>query len=66
LDPITKTHPLVVDRIAALGEVPKAACHVRAEDEALFALLRKLSKTFGTRDLIEEFVVCSYFPVRAG
>jgi len=66
LDPETKTHPLVIDHIAALSDVPKVASHARAEDEALFALLRKLSKTFGTRDLIEEFVVCSYFPVRAG
>ena len=61
-----KTHPLVVDRIVALGDVPKAACHVRAEDEALLALLRKLSKTFSTRDIIEEFVSCGCFPVRVG
>jgi len=66
LDPVTKTHPLVVDRIAALGDVPKAAYHVRAEDEALLALLRKLSKTFSTRDIIEEFVACGCFPVRDG
>jgi len=66
LDPVTKTHPLVVDRIVALGDVPKAACHVQAEDEALLALLWKLSKTFSTRDIIEEFVACSCFPVRAG
>ena len=56
LDPETKTHPLVIDHIAALGDVAKVDSHARAEDEALFALLRKLSKTFGTRDLIEEFV----------
>jgi len=66
LDPVTKTHPLVVDRIAALGDVPKAACHVRVEDEVLLALLRKLSKTFSTRDIIEEFVACGCFPVRVG
>jgi len=66
LDPETKTHPLVIDHIPALGDVPKVSSHARAEDEALFALLRKLSKTFGTRDLIEEFVACSCFPVRAG
>jgi hypothetical protein len=66
LDPETKTHPVVIDHIPALGEVPKVASHARAEDEALFALLRKLSKTFSTRDLIEEFVACSCFPVRAG
>ena len=61
-----KTHPLVVDRIAALGDVPKADCHVRAEDETLLTLLRKLSKTFSTRDIIEEFIACGYFPVRVG
>ena len=61
-----KTHPLVVDRIAALGDVSKVACHVRAKDEALLALLRKLSKTFSTRDIIKEFVACGYFPVRVG
>ena len=66
LDPETKTHPLIIDHIAALGDVPKVASHARAEDEALFALLRKLSKTFSTRDLIEEFVACSCFPVKAG
>ena len=58
------SHPLVVDRIDALGDVPKAACHVRAEDEALLALLRKVSKTFRTHDIIEEFVACGCFPVR--
>ena len=66
LDPETKTHPLVIDHIPALGDVPKVSSHARAEDEALFALLQKLSKTFGTWDLIEEFVVCGCFPVRAG
>ena len=66
LDPVTKTHPLAVDRIAALGDVPKAACHVRAEDEALLTLLQKLSKTFSTRDIIEEFVACGCFPVGVG
>ena len=63
---MTKTHPLVIDHIPALGEVPKVTSHARAEDEARFTLLRKLSKTFSTRDLIEEFVACSCFPVRAG
>ena len=63
---MTKTHPLVIDHIPALGDVPKVPSHVRAEDEALLALLQKLSKTFGTRDIIEEFVVCDCFPVRAG
>jgi hypothetical protein len=53
LDPVTKTHPLVIDNVRALCEVPKVACHVRAEDEPLLALLRKLSKTFSTRDVIE-------------
>ena len=42
LDPEMKTHPLIIDHIAALGDVPKLASHARAEDEALFALLRKL------------------------
>ena len=27
LDPVTKTHPLVIDYIAALGDVPKVASH---------------------------------------
>jgi len=66
LDPITKTHPLVIDHVPALGEVPKVACHVRAEDEPLLALLRKLSKTFSTRDVIEEIVACGCFPIRVG
>ena len=56
LDPITKTHPLIIDHVPTIGEVPKVACHVRAEDEPLLALLRKLSKTFSTRDVIEEIV----------
>jgi hypothetical protein len=63
LDPRTKTHPLVIDHIPALGDVPKVASHARAEDEALLALLRKLLKTFGTRDIFEEFVACDCFPV---
>ena len=66
LDPVTQTHPLVVDCITALGDVPKAAYHVRAEDEALLALLQKLSKTFSTHDIIEEFIACGCFPVRDG
>ena len=66
LDLETKTHPLVIDHIPALGDVPMVASHSRAKDEALFALLRKLSKTFSTRDLIEEFVMCGCFPFRAG
>ena len=66
MDPTTKTHSLVVDHIQALGDVPKAASHVRAKDEGLLALLRKLSKTFSTRDNIEEFVACDYFPLRSG
>jgi len=66
LDPVTRTHPLVVDHISDLGDVPKTSSNVRAEDEALLVLLRKLSKTFSTRDLIEEFVACGCFPVMAG
>ena len=66
MDPVTSTHPLVVDHISDLGDVPKTSSNVRAEDEALLVLLRKLSKTFSTRDLIEEFVSCGCFPVMAG
>jgi hypothetical protein len=66
LDPVTKTHPLVIDHIPALGDVPKVASRARAEDEVLLALLRKLSETFGTWDLIEEFIACGCFPIRAG
>ena len=65
LDPMTKTHLLVIDHISALGDVPKVASHARAEDEALLALLQKLSKTFSMRDIIEEFIACDCFPVRA-
>ena len=32
----------------------------------MLALLRKLSKTFSMRDIIEEFVACDCFPVKAG
>jgi hypothetical protein len=66
LDPTTETHPLIIDHIPALGNVPKVASHARAEDEALLALLRKLSKTFSTHNVIEEFVACGCFPIRAG
>jgi len=66
LDSVTRTHPLVVDHISDLGDVPKASSNVRTEDEALLALLRKLSKTFSTRDLVEEFIACGCFPVKAG
>jgi hypothetical protein len=66
LDPTSKTHPLVVDHIQALGDVPKVASHVRAEDEVLLALLRKMPKTFGMRDIIKEFVACDCFSVKAG
>ena len=65
LDPETKSHPLVVGRIGALGDVPKVAMNVRPEDEAFLAMLCKVSKTFGTRDIIEEFVACDCFPVKA-
>ena len=66
LDPITKTHPLVIDHVPALGDVPKVTCHVRAEDEPLLTLLQKLSKTFSTHDVIEQIVMCGCFSVRVG
>ena len=56
-DPAMKSHSLVVRHIGALDDVPKVAADARPEDEAFLAMLQKVSKTFSTRDIIEEFMV---------
>jgi len=65
LDLKTNINPLIVGCIGALSDVLKVAMNVRPEDEAFLAMLYKVSKTFGTRDIIEEFVACDCFPVKA-
>ena len=36
------------------------------EQEALIKMLHEVSKVFGTRDIVEEYVACKCFPVREG
>jgi len=36
------------------------------EAKAHIAMIREVSKVFGTRDIVEEYITCKCFPVREG
>ena len=36
------------------------------EAKAHFVMLREVSKLFSTRDIVEEYAACKFFPVRKG
>ena len=66
LDPETKASPLWVKRIPKLGETPVVAAAETTEAKAFVALLMEVAKAFSTRDLIEEYSACQWFPVQEG
>ena len=67
LDATMKSHPLVVKEIGPLGEPLVVEVDDKApEQEALITMLREVSKVFGTRDVVEEYVACKSFPIREG
>ena len=66
LDPVTKRRPLVVKKIANLGETPKVEVERVVENEGYLSILREVSKTLGVCDVTEEFAACGCFPVKEG
>jgi hypothetical protein len=64
LDPEMNTSPLWVERIPVLGKTLVDAAPETAEANAFVALLREVTKSFSTRDIVEEFSACQCFPVR--
>jgi len=65
LDEGTQGHPLVVKELGLLREQPPSVDvdEGMEEAEAHVTMLREVSKVFGTRDLVEEYIACKYFPV---
>ena len=68
LDEMTQSHPLVVREVGLLKEQPPAVevDGGSSEAKAHIAMLREVSKVFGTRDIVEEYIACKCFPVRKG
>ena len=64
LDPETKHHPLFVRKLGNLGDTPKVDVARIPANEAYLGIFRGVSKVLSMRDIIEEFVACSCFPVR--
>lgn len=62
-------HPLVVRVVDNLPTThPGVDVKVEEADvmKAFVSMVRDVSKTYGTRDLIEEFVSCNCWPLRVG
>jgi len=66
LDPETKCHPLVVQKLGNLSDTPKVDVARIPANEAFMTVLREVSKVLSMRDIIEEFVACGCFPLREG
>jgi hypothetical protein len=68
LDEATQTHPLVVKEFSPLREQPPSmeVDEGMEEAKAHVAMLREVSKVFGTRDIVEEYIACKCFPFRKG
>jgi hypothetical protein len=66
LDPETKRHPLVVQKLGNLGNTPKVDVARIPANEAFMTVLREVSKVLSMRDIIEEFIACRCFPLREG
>jgi hypothetical protein len=66
LDPETKHHPLVVQKLGNLGDTPKVDVARIPANEAFMTVFREVSKVLSMRDIIEEFVACGCFPLREG
>jgi len=64
----TQSHPLVVKEIGLLREPPPSVEVDEGTEEAKnhVAMLHEVSKVFGTRDIVEEYIACKCFPVREG
>ena len=66
LDPETKCHPLVVQKLGNLGDTPKVDVARIPANEAFMTVLREVSKVLSMRDIIEELVACGCFPPKRG
>jgi len=66
LNPETKRHPLVVQKLGNLGDTPKVDVARIPANEAFMTVLREVSKVLSMRDITEEFVACGCFPLREG
>ena len=68
LSEATGTYPLVVKEFGPLREHPPSVEVDEGTEEAKahVALLRKVSKVFLTRDIVEEYTASKCFPVRDG
>ena len=68
LDGSSRTHPLVVKEFGPLSEQPPSVEVDEGTEEAKahVAMLREVSKLFSTRDIVEEYAACKFFPIRKG
>ena len=68
LDGSSQTHPLVVKEIGFLPKQPPSVEVDEGTEEAKahVMMLRKVSKLFSTRDIVEEYVACKCFPIHEG
>ena len=64
LDPATKRHPLVTQKITNLGDTPKVDAGRVLANEAYLSILREVSKALSMRDIMEEIVACGCFPMK--
>ncbi|RLN12398.1 hypothetical protein C2845_PM09G13150 [Panicum miliaceum] len=66
LDPESRSHPLVTDRIRNLDETPCLMAEEMEDHVRFVDLLRRILKVFSTRDIIEEYVACRCWPLKDG
>ena len=66
LDPEMNSSLLWVEKIPLLPKTPVVAPPDTTEANAFVALLRVVTKSFSTRDLVEEFSTCQCFAIREG
>ena len=66
LDPETKRHPLVIQKLGNLGDTPKVDVARIPTNEAFMTVLREVSKVLSMRDITEEFVAYGCFPLKEG
>jgi hypothetical protein len=51
LDDATQSHPLITDKIRNLGDTPRVDIEDTEDRLAFVAMLREVSKVYGTRDI---------------
>jgi hypothetical protein len=58
--------PLVTDKIHNLGDTPLVDVEDTEDHLAFVAMLREVSKVFGTHDITKEYVACRCWPLKPG